>query len=278
MVGDRGGCGVHLVQAHFRRSGERQQYPASALHGHLQHRTRNRPLGRLEGSVVTTGRPDAHRSGTGAPHDRFDVCEIHIDQARSGDEIGDAADSLQEDVVGQLERIDDGQILVRQLEQPLVGDHDERVHRRADGLDALLRLNRATTALKPEGTGHYGDGQRFQAARDLGDYRSASGAGAATLAGRDEDHVGATECIFDLLAMRICGCTSDLGVGTGPQTSSEVTSDVELDVGVRHQQRLGVGVDCDKFDAAQSGIDHPVYGVYATAAYTDHFDDGEVAL
>src|SRR5690606_7721549 len=57
-----------------------------------------------------------------------------------------------------------------------------------------------------------------------------------------------------------------------------LTTDVELDVGVAHQQRLGVGVDGDELDALEPGIDHPVDRVAATSTDADHLDDGEVVL
>ena len=54
-------------------------------------------------------------------------------------------------------------------------------------------------------------------------------------------------------------------------------ADVELDVGVAHLQRLGVGVRRDELDAAQAGVDHAVDGVGAAAADADDLDHCEVA-
>ena len=62
---------------------------------------------------------------------------------------------------------------------------------------------------------------------------------------------------------------ADLGVAAGAETAGQVTADVELDVGIAHQQRLRVGVDGDELDALQPGVDHPVDGVDAAAADTD---------
>src|SRR5690606_40007154 len=63
--------------------------------------------------------------------------------------------------------------------------------------------------------------------------------------------------------------------------SSDVCSsdlDVQLDVGVAHQQSLRVGVDGDELDALETDLDHPVDGIDTTAADTDDFDDCEVVL
>ena len=71
---------------------------------------------------------------------------------------------------------------------------------------------------------------------------------------------------------------ADLGVAAGAEAPGELPADVELHVGVAHQQRLGVGVDGDELDALQPGVDHAVDGVDAAAADADHLDDGQVVL
>ena len=69
--------------------------------------------------------------------------------------------------------------------------------------------------------------------------------------------------------VRLGGRAPDLGIAAGAEPAGEVATDVELDVGVAHQQRLGVGVDGDELDALQPGVDHPVDGVDAAAADAD---------
>ena len=113
---------------------------------------------------------------------------------------------------------------------------------------------------------------------DLGDDRRAAGAGAAALAGGDEHHVGALEDLLDLLAVLLGGLAADLGVAAGAEAPGELAADVELDVGVAHEQRLGVGVDGDELDALQPGVDHAVDGVDAAAADADDLDHGQVVL
>ena len=102
--------------------------------------------------------------------------------------------------------------------------------------------------------------------------------GAATLARGDEHHVGALERVLDVLGVVLGGLPALVRVGAGAEPAGQLTADVELDVGVAHQQRLGVGVDGDELDPAQTGFDHPVDGVDATAADADDLDDGQVVL
>ena len=110
----------------------------------------------------------------------------------------------------------------------------------------------------------------------LGHHRRRPGAGAAALAGGDEDHVGPLQRLFDLGAVLLGGLAAHLGIAPGPEAPGQLAADVELEVGVAHQQRLGVGVGGDELDVAQPRIDHAVDGVDAAAADPDHLDDGEV--
>ena len=144
--------------------------------------------------------------------------------------------------------------------------------------DAGLGLVGATAALEGERAGHDTDRQGAQALGDPGDDGRAAGAGAAALAGGDEDHVGPLEDLLDLLRVVLGGLLADLGVGAGAEPTGELTADVELDVGVAHQQRLRVGVDRDELDALEADLDHPVDGVDTAAADADDLDDGEVVL
>ena len=73
-------------------------------------------------------------------------------------------------------------------------------------------------------------------------------------------------------------CAADLGVAAGAEAPGELTADVELDVGVAHQQRLRVGVHRDELDALEAGVDHAVDGVHAATADADDLDDGQVVL
>src|SRR5674536_44958 len=107
---------------------------------------------------------------------------------------------------------------------------------------------------------------------------SAAGAGAAALTRGDEYHVGTLEDFFDLLAVLLGRLPADLGVGAGAQSSGQLTANIELDVGVAHQQRLGIGVDGDELDALEADFDHSVDGINASPADADHLDHSQVVL
>lgn len=73
--------------------------------------------------------------------------------------------------------------------------------------------------------------------------------------------------------MVLGGLAADLGVGTGAEPAREFTADVELDVGVGHEERLRIGVDGDELDALEADLDHPVDRVHTAAADADDLDD-----
>ena len=78
--------------------------------------------------------------------------------------------------------------------------------------------------------------------------------------------------------VRFCGRSSDLGVGASAESAREVATDVELDVGVAHQQRLCVGIDGDELDTFEAGVDHSIDRVHATSADADDLDHRKVVL
>jgi len=78
--------------------------------------------------------------------------------------------------------------------------------------------------------------------------------------------------------VRFGGLATHLGVAPGAEAPGEVTPDVELDVGVAHQQGLRIGVHRDELDALQASVDHPVHGVHTATTDSDDLDDGQVVL
>jgi hypothetical protein len=53
-------------------------------------------------------------------------------------------------------------------------------------------------------------------------------------------------------------------------------TDVQLDVGVAHRERLGVGVAGDELHPAQAGVDHAVDRIGTAAADADDLDDCQI--
>ncbi len=71
---------------------------------------------------------------------------------------------------------------------------------------------------------------------------------------------------------------ADLRIRAGAEAAGEFTADVELDVGVAHEQSLGVGVDRDELDALETDLDHAVDGVHTATADPDDLYHRQVVL
>src|SRR4051794_30869946 len=269
---------VHLEQTEVAAARDAEQDPAGALDRCLEQRARDRVSGGLERTALAGRVPDAHERRAGVAHDHLHVGEVGVDEARRGDEVGDALHALQQHLVGHLEGIEDRRLLVGDGEQPVVRDDDLGVDLLLQLLDPLIGLHRPAPTLEGERSGDDADRQGADGLRDLGHDRSATGAGAAALARGDEDHVGALQHLFDLLAVALGRLATDVGIAARAQAPGELTADVELHVRVAHQQRLRVGVDGDELHALEAGVDHAVDGVHATTTDADHLDHREVVL
>ena len=267
---------VDLEQADVGAAGDVEQDPGRALDRRLEQRRRHGRARSFRRAVVSARHADPHQRRPRLAHDRPHVGEVEVDEAGDGDQVGDALDSLPEHVVGHAERVDDRGLLLDHLQQAVVLDHDQRLEPVAQALDSLLCLLRALPALEVERLRDDADRERSELAAELGDDRRAARAGAAALAGGDEDHVRALERLLQLVAALLRGGETDCGIRACAEAAGGGRADVDLDVGVADHQRLGVRVHRDELDAGQPGVHHPVDGVRAAAADADDLDHCEV--
>ena len=256
----------------------REQDAVGALNARLQQRRSDSELGGFDGPICSPGRTDTHQCASGSLHNRLDVGEVEVDQTGGRDQIGDALHTGEQHLVGGRERLEHADAPIADLQQAVVRYDDEGVDLVLEGGDTLLGLGGPTLAFKAERLGDNTDRQCSYRLGDAGHDGSAAGAGSAPLARGHENHVRTGEGLFDFFGM-VFGCPAAyLRVGAGAETSREFPSDVELDVGVAHQERLGVCVDGDELDSTQAKFDHPVHGVDAATADAHNFDDCEVVL
>ena len=146
-------------------------------------------------------------------------------------------------------------------------------------IDAFLQLGdavfgdpHAALALEMERLGDDADGEDADFARRARDDRRRAGAGAAAHAGGDEDHVRAGEVIADLVDHFLRRGAADLGLRAGAEPLGHLHAHLDDALGLRHGERLRVGVGHDEIDALETGGDHVVDGIAAGAADAEHGD------
>ena len=92
------------------------------------------------------GATRAHERAAHVLHDGAHVGEVDVDEARDGDEVGDALDGVEQDLVGLAEGVEHGGLLPGDREQAIVGDGDQRVDAGLQRGDALFGLACAACA------------------------------------------------------------------------------------------------------------------------------------
>ncbi len=158
------------------------------------------------------GLPEADHRDPAAAHDRLDVVEVQVYQARLRDQLRESLDRAHEHLVRELERRLEGQPR-HELEEPVVRNRDDGVRGVAQPVEAPLRSFQAEPALPAEG-------HRDDRDREGADVAAATRSGAASEPTRDEDHVGAREDGAQLL-LRLARCLlADLRKRTGAQSAS----------------------------------------------------------
>lgn len=109
-------------------------------------------------------------------HDGGNVCEVQVDEARNGDQLGNVLNCLTQNAVSDLECVLEGDLLLGYILQTLVRDDNEGVYILVQLFDAAQRLLKTLLALECERTGNNADRQGAQLTSDLCNNRSCTGA------------------------------------------------------------------------------------------------------
>ena len=275
-LGDHAGSGLDILQADVGAGGDVDDDAACTGNAGLQQRAGDGSLGGVLGLAGALGNADAHVGKAGVLHDGADVCEVQVDESRNVDQAGDALNALAQHVVSGLEGVHQGDLLLADELQALVGNDDQGVDVHHQGGDALLGLRHLALALKGEGLRDDADGQDTQVMGRLGHDRGSARAGAAAHAGGDKDHLRTLQRVGDLVLALLGGALADLRVSTGTAALGQLGTKLDLLGGLGVEQSLLVGVHRDELDPGQTGLHHAVDGVAAAATYADNLDIGYI--
>ena len=134
---------------------------------------------------------------TSVAHDRFHVGEIEIYQRGGDDNIGNAPDSLTQNLVGALERFHHSYVLAEILYQPVVGYDDKRVHVLFQIHYADFGIVHTAFSLEAERFGYDADGKNTHFLRNTCDYGCSARAGASAHTCGNKQQVCSLESLFN---------------------------------------------------------------------------------
>jgi len=200
-------------------------------------------------AIVAACSAGPHHGHAHLAHHGAHVGEVDVDQARAGDQVGDALHRALQHVVGGLECIQQGHFAAEYGQQLFVRHRDQGIHRLRQILDALQRHLHAPAALERERLGHHRHRQDALLLGKLRHHRRRAGAGATAHAAGDEHHVGAVQHLDDAVAVLERGLPADLGVGAGAETLGHGFAELQRGACAGAFQRLRVCVGADEFHA-----------------------------
>mmetsp|Transcript_18292 Transcript_18292/g.61692 ORF Transcript_18292/g.61692 Transcript_18292/m.61692 type:complete len:235 (+) Transcript_18292:548-1252(+) len=206
----------HNVKDHARRSSSRR----------VDQRARNRLLRRQKHAALALGLADAHQRGAGVGHGGPDVCEVDVDESGFDDQVCDSRDALSEDVVCNLKGHRHRRILRDDLEQTVVGDHDQSVDGAPKLLDGRERLLVAPPSFEREGPRHDTHGQSAHLLCNRCHHGRRARPGAAAHARGDEDHVRPGTRFANLQPRLLGGLAAYFGLAARAEAARHLAADV----------------------------------------------------
>ena len=235
---------------------------------------RARGLGR---AVLARRAADAHQRRAGVAHDRAHVGEVEVDDPGHRDQVGDALDALAKDVVGHPERVRRAASSSRR--PGAAGRSRSRSACRPGRESSSIPRSACCARRRPSNENGRVTTPTVSA--------SSSRASSATIGAPPVPVPPPSPAVTKIMSAPFSasfsssrlsgrGRAADVRVGAGAEPARRLRADVDLHVGVAHQERLRVGVHRDELDAGQARVDHPVDGVRAAAADADDLDHGEV--
>ena len=262
----------HFVERQIGSADDVEDYARRALDRRLQKRRIDRKADCVDDAVLALCNADAHVRVAAVFQDGPDVCEVEIDERGRHDKVGNAADTLFQDLVRHAERVRHRRVLRHDLADLLIGNDHDGIDVFSQILNALDGVVHSALAFKLERFRDNGNGENFLIFCDFCNHGSGARTRTASHARGDEQKVRPLDGARKLFLALFGGFPTDFGFCARAETLGPLTADLNLRLCLVARKNLRVGIDGDIFGARDPRLDHAVYGVVARAADADDAD------
>ena len=197
------------------------------------------------------------------------VRKVEVDERGIDDKVGNAADTLLENFVGDAQRVHHRRILRNDAGDLIVRDDDERIDILSEVFQPLDSIVHALFAFKVERLGDDGDRQDFQIARNFRDDGSRTRTGAAAHARGDEQKVGILDRLGKYFFAFFRSGSADFRLRAGAETFGQSRTDLNFILRFGEEKDLLVRIDGNVACARDARLDHAVDRVVPCAADAD---------
>ena len=235
----------------------------------FQQRAGNRLLGRDAGTVRAFGNGGSHHGFARLAHHGSNVFKVHVDMARHIDDLGNAAHSIFQHVIGMGKSFVLGNFIAQHFKQFFIQDNNEGINIGFQFGQACIGVGHAAPALELERLGDHTHREHTHFTCNPCNHRCSAGSSAAAHTGSDEQHVCAFNGISDVLHRCLSCIAPFVGFAASPQTSA-----AKLDGFMRgaSAQGLCVSVCADELHALHATANHVFDSVATTATHANHLD------
>ena len=178
------------------------------------------------------------------------------------------------DIVSHREGFGERSFFIRQAEQVLVRNDDQRVDHLLQCLNTLFSLTHALCTLKLERLCNHTNSQNTQLTRRLRDDWRCTCTGATTHARSDKAHVRTREMVNDLLNAFFGSGSTNRRARTSPKAFSHFHTKLDFRWRARLLQCLRVCVGDHELNTLKGFFDHVINSVTASAPNTENSDAG----
>ena len=246
----------------------------SAHNGRLQKRAGHSLLYCVQGLVIALTGTDTDVCNTLVGHNRLYIREVQINQGRQVNQVGNSLYRLLQNLICLLQSIRHGCTAIHNLQQLVIGDHNQGIHALFQLLNTFQRVLHTYFILKTERLRNHTDSQNPHILSQSGNNRRSAGTGAAAHSAGYEHHIRTLNSFLNLLDAFFGSLLADLRLGSGTQSLSQLLADLDGPFRLAELQRLLVRIDSDKFYSCNLLIYHAVHRVIAGAADSNHDNSG----